>query len=41
MIRIPLQRYGREEDIAAAAVYLCSPASSWVTGQCLYVAGGL
>lgn len=41
MIRIPLQRYGREEDIAAAALYLVSPASGWVTGQCLYVAGGL
>ncbi len=41
MIGIPLQRYGREMDIAAAALYLVSPASSWVTGQCLYVAGGL
>ncbi len=41
MIGIPLQRYGREEDIAAAALYLASPASGWVTGQCLYVTGGL
>ena len=41
MIGIPLQRFGREEDIAAAALYLASPASSWVTGQCLYVTGGL
>lgn len=40
-IRIPLKRYGREEDIAAAAVYMASPASSWVTGQCLFVTGGL
>jgi len=41
MIGIPLQRFGREEDIAAAALYLASPASGWVTGQCLYVTGGL
>jgi 7-alpha-hydroxysteroid dehydrogenase len=40
MIGIPLGRYGRPEDIAAAAVYLASPAASWVTGQCLYVTGG-
>lgn len=40
MIGIPLQRYGRPEDIAAAVVYLASPAASWVTGQCLYVTGG-
>ena len=41
MIGIPLQRYGREEDIAAAALYLASPASGWVTGQCIFVTGGL
>ncbi|QJB69491.1 SDR family NAD(P)-dependent oxidoreductase [Parasphingorhabdus halotolerans] len=40
MMQIPLQRYGTEEDIAAAAIYMASPASSWVTGQCLYVTGG-
>lgn len=40
MIGIPLGRYGEPEDIAAAVVYLASPASSWVTGQCLYVTGG-
>lgn len=41
MIGIPLQRYGKEEDIAAATIFLASPASSWVTGQCLFVTGGL
>jgi 7-alpha-hydroxysteroid dehydrogenase len=41
MIRIPLKRYGKEEDIAAAVLYLASPAASWVTGQCLFVTGGL
>ncbi len=40
MIGIPLGRYGEPEDIAAAVVYLASPASSWVTGQCIYVTGG-
>jgi 7-alpha-hydroxysteroid dehydrogenase len=41
MIRIPLKRFGTEEDIAAATLYLASPAASWVTGQCLFVTGGL
>jgi len=40
-IGVPLQRYGSVEDMAAAVVYMASPASSWVTGQCLYVTGGL
>lgn len=35
----PLGRIGRDEDYAAAAVYLCSPAASWVTGQIIYVSG--
>ena len=39
-IGIPLGRYGDPEDIAAAVVYMASPAASWVTGQCLYVTGG-
>lgn len=40
-IGIPLGRFGQEEDIAAAVVYMASPAASWVTGQCLFVTGGL
>ena len=39
-IGIPLGRYGDPEDIAAAVVYMASPAANWVTGQCLYVSGG-
>ncbi|MDA0338878.1 MAG: SDR family NAD(P)-dependent oxidoreductase, partial [Proteobacteria bacterium] len=40
MIQLPLQRWGTPEDIGAAVVYMASPASSWVTGQCLFVTGG-
>jgi 7-alpha-hydroxysteroid dehydrogenase len=35
-----MQRNGTVEDIAAAALYLCSNASSWVTGKVLEVDGG-
>jgi 7-alpha-hydroxysteroid dehydrogenase len=38
---IPLQRLGTVEDIGAAVVFMASPAASWITGQCLYVAGGM
>ena len=37
---VPLGRLGAPDDIAAAVVYLASPAASWVTGQNLLVAGG-
>jgi 3-oxoacyl-[acyl-carrier protein] reductase len=37
---IPLRRWGRAEDIAAAVVYLCSPAAAYITGQTLVVDGG-
>jgi len=36
----PMQRIGTPEDIAAAAVYLCSPAGGWVTGKVFEVDGG-
>lgn len=38
--RYPLGRYGQPEDIANAAVYLLSDASSWVTGHDLVIDGG-
>ena len=39
-IKLPLERWGTPEDIGAAVLYMVSPASGWVTGQCLYVTGG-
>jgi 7-alpha-hydroxysteroid dehydrogenase len=33
-------RPGEPEDIACAALYLASAASSWVTGKLLHVDGG-
>jgi NAD(P)-dependent dehydrogenase (short-subunit alcohol dehydrogenase family) len=37
----PLKRLGKPEDVASAALYFASDASSWVTGAVLYVDGGL
>ncbi len=38
---IPMGRMGSPEDIAAAVVYLASPAAAWVTGANLAVDGGM
>ncbi len=38
--RIPLGRVGEVEDVAAATVYLASPAAAMVTGHTLLVDGG-
>lgn len=37
---IPMGKLGQPEDVAAAVVYLASPAASVVTGTCLKVDGG-
>ncbi len=38
--RLPLGRLGSVDDIAAAALFLCSDAASWITGQTLVIDGG-
>jgi len=38
--RYPLKRYGKPEEVAYAAIYLLSDASSWVTGSNLVIDGG-
>ncbi|MHC5056477.1 MAG: SDR family NAD(P)-dependent oxidoreductase [Planctomycetota bacterium] len=40
LARIPMRRFGAPADLAGAAVFLCSSASDYVTGQVLYVDGG-
>jgi 3-oxoacyl-[acyl-carrier protein] reductase len=39
--RIPLGRFGRVEDIAAAVAFLAGPEAAYITGQVLTVDGGM
>jgi NAD(P)-dependent dehydrogenase (short-subunit alcohol dehydrogenase family) len=39
--RIPLGRIADPKDVAGPAMFFCSPASGFVTGQTLYVDGGI
>jgi 3-oxoacyl-[acyl-carrier protein] reductase len=38
---IPLARFGQPDDIAAAAAFLASDSSSYITGQTLHINGGM
>ena len=36
----PIKRLGEPQDMANAALFLCSPAAAWISGQILTVSGG-
>ncbi len=38
--KTPLGRIGAPEDVARAVLFLASDDSSWITGECLVIAGG-
>jgi NAD(P)-dependent dehydrogenase (short-subunit alcohol dehydrogenase family) len=40
LMRTPMGRFGGTEELVGAAIYLCSDAASFVTGQTLVVDGG-
>ena len=39
--RIPLGRVAEPADVAGPAVFFCSPGAAFVTGQVLFVDGGI
>jgi len=40
LLRTPLGRIGKPEEVAAAVAFLCLPAASYITGECIAVDGG-
>jgi len=39
--QIPLRRFGTPEDVAELHLFLCSEAASYITGQTIFVDGGI
>ncbi len=39
--RTPARRWGRAEELVGTLLYLCSDASSFVSGQNIFVDGGM
>jgi len=37
----PARRWGKPEELAGTAIYLCSPASDYINGQIIYADGGM
>jgi NAD(P)-dependent dehydrogenase (short-subunit alcohol dehydrogenase family) len=40
LMRTPMRRFGKVEELVGAAVFLCSDSASFVTGEVLVVDGG-
>ena len=40
LLHTPIRRLGEPQDMANAALFLCSPAAAWISGQILTVSGG-
>lgn len=40
-VRIPMQRYGKTDEIAATIAFLASPGAAYITGQNIRVDGGI
>jgi len=41
LANVPLKRVGQPQDLVGACIFLASPASDFITGQILYLDGGL